>query len=64
MKYFVQVMAGLGAAAFIVGVLMKFMAVEEFLHGPPVAWWRAAMVFITLGILYALIEIRDHLRST
>ena len=63
MKYFVQIMAGGGIAAFLIGFFMKVKGVDAFLSGAPVAWWRASMFFLFLGILYALIEIRDQLRQ-
>jgi hypothetical protein len=62
-KFFVQIMAGCGAAAFFIGALMRMMDAEKLLNAPPEAWWRASMSFLTVGILYALIEIRDTLKS-
>ncbi len=63
MKYFVQIMAGSGIAAFLVGFIMKLMGAPSLLNGAPVAWWRASVFFLLLGILYALVEIRDESRS-
>jgi hypothetical protein len=40
------------------------MEVGKLLNAPPEAWWRASMSFLTIGILYALIEIRNLLRKT
>ena len=64
MKFFVQMMAGCGIVAFIIGALMRMMDVEKLLNAPPEAWWRASMSFLVFGILRALIEIRDSLRKT
>jgi hypothetical protein len=64
MKYFVQIMAGCGIAAFLVGVMMKIFEAQKMLNAGALGWWRASVVFMALGILYALIEIRDQLRAT
>ena len=63
MKYFVQLLAGIGIALFLIGAVMKIQGVELLLNAMPQSWWRASMTFISLGILYALIEIRDELRT-
>lgn len=63
MKYFVQAVAGCGIAAFLIGFFMKIKGADTFLNGAPVAWWRASMFLLGLGILYALVEIRDQLRK-
>jgi hypothetical protein len=56
-------MATCGVAAFLIGTCMKITNVETLLNAQPVAWWRASMAFLTIGILYALIDIRDILRK-
>jgi hypothetical protein len=34
------------------------------LNAPPVGWWRASIAFLTIGMLYVLIDIRDILRKS
>ncbi len=63
MRYFVQIMAGCGIAAFLIGAGLKIFNSEPLLNATPVGWWRASVVFLALGVLYALIEIRDLLRK-
>ena len=64
MKFFVQIMAGLGVAAFLIGAAMRIFQSNMLLHAAPVAWWRAAVFFILLGMLYGILEVRDNLRKT
>jgi len=62
MRYFVQIMAGCGIAIFLVGAVMKLQGIEWLMNTPPQGWWRGSLSFLAIGILYALIEIRDELR--
>lgn len=63
MRFFIQILAGLGVAAFFIGAGMKILGAESLLNAAPVAWWRGAMAFLTIGMLYELIEIRDTLQA-
>jgi len=64
MRYFVQIMAGCGIASFLVGFAIKFLDLQPMMNAGAIGWWRASVLFMAIGILYALIEIRDLLRAT
>jgi hypothetical protein len=61
MKFFVQMMSGLGVALFFVGAIMRILHADLLLNAGPVAWWRASIFFILVAMLYEIIEIRDRL---
>ena len=64
MKFMVHIMAGLGVIAFVVGATMRIFQLNMVLHASPVAWWRAGVFFVLIGILYGILEVRDSLRKT
>jgi|GEM_PF-3757151 len=64
MKFFTQLMAGLGVVAFLVGASMRIFQLKMILHASPVAWWRAGVFLILLGMLHGILEVRDSLRKT
>jgi hypothetical protein len=59
----VPLMGTLGVVLFLIGIILKLTNTPELLHAQPAAWWRASMSFLTIGILYALIDIRFVLAS-
>ncbi len=63
MKYVVQILAGCGIAAFLVGVAMRFAGTDLLFHAAAVGWWRVSVFFIGVSILYTLVQIRDELRK-
>ena len=64
MRVLVQIMATCGVISFVIGSFMKVMNVQHLLNVPPQGWWRAAMGFFAIGILYVLIDIREILRKS
>jgi len=64
MRVLVQIMATCGVISFGIGSFMKLMNVQHLLNVPPQGWWRAAIAFLAIGVLYVLIDIRDILRKS
>ena len=58
MSKFSSILGWIALAAFLVGVIMKLAGVSALLNAPPVAWWRAAIFLVALGILGELQGLR------
>ncbi len=63
MKYFVHIMAALGWFAFVVGAAVRLLDSGRLLNASPVGWWRASIFCLVIGILYAVIDIRQSMKS-
>ena len=63
MKIALQVIGSLGVIAFWVGVGLRLFNKGMLLHASAEGWWRASIGLLTIGILFALIEILNELRK-
>ena len=60
----VPLMASLGVISFVIGGYLKIVNMKHLMNVPPAGWWRASIAFLAIGIMYALIDIRDILRKS
>jgi hypothetical protein len=63
MKLVLQIMGSLGVVAFWIGAAIRLFDWGKILNASAEGWWRASMGLLTIGILFALIEILNELRS-
>ena len=57
MKYVLQVLAALGAIAFVMSIVIRYQNMSQLLNASAVGWWRASIALLVISIAFAVIEI-------